>query len=766
MNRKAKIIATLSTLGLAIAMLVFSVYAATTVTFKVTTNVSFVATKHVKATITARDSGATATVLTADASLYPNKAKTGADQTIGVNSDGTDNGKIEDVEFNPAQLTATDKYYGYQITITNNDEQNDLPVYIKTNAQTGEGYKVTFTNATDSTIKYNVPYIITCIIQVTDLAGNTVIIDNNDLALNINLGEKQPTNEYLKYTFKNETVDHYSVAIDETALNDSFDGEIIIPAKYNDGTNNVQVVKNITALNGSSTDLAEVTSVTLPNTIETIEEYSFKNASIENIILPASVTSVGSSAFSGVSGDIYIDKTEAETQSWDANWTNGHTGNVYYKDEWLIIDGEPLVPTLDYLTFTLSDSGDYFIVEGDTNKIQSSESFDGKIVIPETYDGLPVTIIKNFAFRGCTSLTTVEIPNSVTTIGIAAFGSCTNLTTIEIPNSVTTIGDWAFSSCSNLTIIEIPEGVTTIESYTFSGCTGLNEIKIPNSVTTIGIAAFDSCTNLTAIEIPNSVTTIENAAFKNCTNLTTIEIPNSVTTIGDQVFNGCINLITIKIPNSVTTIGDRAFDYCDRLVEVINKSSLNITAGSSNYGKIGFNALVVHEGEESLLEIVEGVYYYTDASGDDNTNEKIYACGPTDKNCTSITIKEGTTHINDSAFDSCTNLTEIKIPNSVTTIGYSTFYHCENLTEIKIPNSVIRIQQKAFSTCRNLKTLVIPDSVRYIMSWAFDYCNNLTIYCNAPEKPAGWDSYWNSSNRPVYWAGQWHYDAEDNPTPN
>ncbi len=164
--------------------------------------------------------------------------------------------------------------------------------------------------------------------------------------------------------------------------------------------------------------------------------------------------------------------------------------------------------------------------------------------------------------RGCHN---TVIPNSVTKIGKSAFYGCTSLTSIEIPNSVTEIGWYAFEGCTSLASIEIPNSVTEIGSAAFDGCTSLTSIEIPNSVTSIGEGAFEGCTSLTSIVIPNSVTEIGGRAFRGCSSLTSIEIPNSVTTIRLYAFSGCTSLTSIEIPNSVTTIGENAFNGCTSL---------------------------------------------------------------------------------------------------------------------------------------------------------------------------------------------------------
>ncbi len=156
----------------------------------------------------------------------------------------------------------------------------------------------------------------------------------------------------------------------------------------------------------------------------------------------------------------------------------------------------------------------------------SSGEYEGDITIPSkvTFDGCTYSVkdIVEDAFKGCTGLTSVTIPNSVTSIGYNAFDGCTGLTSVTIPNSVTSIVSFAFSGCTGLTSVTISNSVTSIRSYAFYGCTGLTSVTIPNSVTSIGIYAFYGCTGLTSVTIPNSMTSIGNSAFEGCSGLTSI----------------------------------------------------------------------------------------------------------------------------------------------------------------------------------------------------------------------------------------------------
>ena len=193
-----------------------------------------------------------------------------------------------------------------------------------------------------------------------------------------------------------------------------------------------------------------------------------------------------------------------------------------------------------------------------------------------------VKVIGNSAFGCCTSLTSINIPNSVTNIGEGAFVFCSSLTNIDIPNNVTNIGYLAFYFCKSLTSINIPNSVTNIGDKAFSGCESLTSINIPTSVTNIGDEAFSRCESLTNINIPNSVKNIGDKAFSGCESLTSIKIPNSVTNIGDSAFMNCESLANINIPNSVKNIGDWAFSWCESL------ANINIPNSVKNIGRSAF----------------------------------------------------------------------------------------------------------------------------------------------------------------------------------
>ena len=194
------------------------------------------------------------------------------------------------------------------------------------------------------------------------------------------------------------------------------------------------------------------------------------------------------------------------------------------------------------LEFTRLDDGTYAVCGLD------DETDVTDVVIPSSYNGKPVVEIRDYAFRDCTSLTSITIPNSVTSIGEWAFYNCTSLTSITIPNSVTLIGEGAFYNCLALKYTE------------YDNAYYLGNSENPYLVL---IGAKDQ--NITSCQIHNDTRILSDHAFSNCKSLTSVTIGNSVKTIGDWAFYGCTSLTSVTIPNSVTSIGDYAFRYCDSL---------------------------------------------------------------------------------------------------------------------------------------------------------------------------------------------------------
>ena len=458
-----------------------------------------------------------------------------------------------------------------------------------------------------------------------------------------------------------------------TGCDNSISGEVVIPDTLGGypvtsigyeafcnctGLTSITIPNSVTSIGDSAfSDCTGLTSITIPDSVTSIGEYAFAWCeSLTSITIPDSVTSIGEYAFYDCAGltSITIPDSVTSIGCYAYYNTSYYNNDSNWENDVLYI-GNHLIKAKD------SFSGDYDI------------------------KGVTKTIADN-AFLYCTGLTSITIPDSVTSIGNYAFSGCAGLTSITIPNGVTSIGDGAFAYCSGLTSITIPDSVTSIgcdayynTSYYNNDSNWENDVlyignhlikaktsisgvySIKDGTKTIAESAFEDCTGLTSITIPDSVTSIGDLAFYYCTGITSVTIGNSVTSIGEAAFGNCTRLTSITIPDSVTSIGNYAFSGCAGL------TSITVSTGNTVY----------HSTDNCLIET--------------ESKTLIFGCKnsviPTDGSVTSI---------GEAAFVGCTGLTSITIPDSVTSIGDVAFAICTDLTSITIPDSVTDIGNKAF----------------------------------------------------------------------
>lgn len=297
-------------------------------------------------------------------------------------------------------------------------------------------------------------------------------------------------------------------------------------------------------------------------------------------------------------------KEEAGSEKWPS--TSIPTDEIHYTSS----DGEIIEPK----------NSKYF---GEDVTIVNNTYENGKGIIKFS---APVTTIGDSVFDYSSRLTSIIIPNSVTSIEYRAIDYCDNLTSVFIPNSVTSIGDMAFCGCYNLTNVTIPNCVTTIGEHAFGSCASLTSITIPNSVTSIGDAAFCNGFSLTAIygkfasadnrclivdgtlisfalacgvteyTIPYGVISIRPLAFQFCKSLTNVTIPDSVKTIGHNAFAACTSLTTVDIPDSVTSIENNAFN-------ISNGNLTNVYCRATTPPALGASVFYTNNRPESLQAI-------------------------------------------------------------------------------------------------------------------------------------------------------------------
>jgi hypothetical protein len=429
-----------------------------------------------------------------------------------------------------------------------------------------------------------------------------------------------------------------------------------------------------------------------------------------------------------------------------------------------------------YYTFRLISSGTEYSISKYTGS-------GVNVVIPDSYNGLPVTEIDGNAFEHKASIESITIPDSITKIGNFAFENCTSLTSVTIPVGVTTVGYNIFSRCTSLSSISVADGNTSFQSqdgilYNY-GKTQLlavpaaisGSVTIPATVTHIAAQAFAYCTSLNNITIPSGVTSIIEAAFYNCSSLTSITIPNTVEFIDSRAFSACINLTSVTFESGSVNIDDAsAFPGSLREVYLAAGGGAG-TYTRDNDSEVWTKLIVGTPGLQYTLVNSDTAYGVTGYTGTevDVVIPPVYNGLPVlviqdyafmNKVIESITIPNSVTTIGMSAFQGCTNLESITIPASVTTIRDGAFNNCTNLEsidvdpgngsfssqdgilynktktqlirapggisgDVTIPGTVTTITNNAFQNCANLVNITIPASVTTIGNQAFHLCSSL-----------------------------------------
>ena len=506
----------------------------------------------------------------------------------------------------------------------------------------------------------------------------------------------------------------------------------------------------------SYTTYPKIAGIKIGNNVKSIGFNAFRGvSSVSSVIIPISVESIESYAFSSIN-TIYCE-AQSKPTNWSSNWADSSINVIW--------------------GYNNKDSAEFsYVVRNNKTYITEYKGSGTEVTIPDTLGGYKVVSFGEI-FKNNTNITKVVIGNNVTSVFPYAFYGCSRLTSVTIPDSVKSIGNYAFYKCSSLTEVRIGNGVTSIGMYAFYNCSSLTSVTIPDSVTSIGGEAFYDCSRITIVDysgdiagwlnisglynlmydvssscelyiggakvegdiiIPEGVSSIPGSAFRYQTGITSVTIPDSVTRIGQNAFYGCSSLQSVTIGNGVTSIEWNAFRDCRSLQSV---TIGNGVTSIDSWAFVGcyYITRVDYAGDISGWLNISGLNSLLGSS-----SCELYIGGT---KVEELVIPDGVTSIPDSAFQNLKGITSVTIPDSVTSIGQSAFRNCSGLQSVTIGNGVTSIGSYAFEGCTaeivwgdepviteigdyafagyKGTSFVIPDSVTSIVWNAFSGCSGL-----------------------------------------
>ena len=535
----------------------------------------------------------------------------------------------------------------------------------------------------------------------------------------------------------------------------SYNGSVVIPESVLLGEKTYLV----TRIGESAFYYSSLTAIDIPSSVTSIGDWAFDRCPLESIVIPESVESIGEGALQMCFNLTSVAIPESVKTIGDNAFAGSNSITSVSIENDADFSNAELYFTQDGIRYHVLNKNKVEVVA-----VNDPNSYSGNVVIPQKVGTFTVTAIGDEAFKGCESLTSITIPESVESIGESAFEGCQSLTSIVIPESVKTVGDNAFRNCTNLAEVVYNPATTTIGENAFVDTKVIIQKPVPEEGFVYEVLPASNAATITSyngtvpatLTIPKTttingnlyeVTSIAEGAFANCSTLESVNISNSVTSIGDKAFANCTNLQTVFIGNSVKSIGAEAFSNCRSM------SDITISGPITFIGKNAFSCCFqiktikvpgqASDIRENAFQYVKNVEYSGQASG------KPWGALTVNGHIEGDFVYSDTSKIILTAYIG--NGGDVEIDPKVQTIGFMSFFECADLKSVTISSSVNKIYSLAFANCFNLTEVNIPKSVIYIGNEAFRDGSQATYRCEANGKPELWSNKWVHPEGTVMW---------------